>query len=404
MMNHPELDQYFERIKECLIESGAKINKWRERFMLEVLLLYLIIPGRINFLQLGRYGKYGEQRYRQQFERRFDWFSFNSSLVKSHLGTRLSIAFDPSYISKSGKCTPYLGRFWSGCAAKAKRGLEISGIGIIDLDLHTCLHLEAVQTPATATLQTVDWTLIDWYLHVLDVRKTFLLEITPNLVVDAYFSKVTFVDGALQMGFHVISRLRDDASLRYLTRQVSSGGRGRPKQYDGKIDIKNPDENRFEIISLGNGNGRILSAVVNSISLKRNIRLCIWESKDGKVRKLYFSTHIAMEAKEVVEYYRTRFQIEFCYRDAKQFTGLTDSQSRDLNKLHFHFNASLTSVNLVKVNALEKGTVLSMASVKVLCHNIFLMQRIIAVLGVKPNEEINRRLWEEGIIFAAIAA
>lgn len=49
-----------------------------------------------------------------------------------------------------------------------------------------------------------------------------------------------------------------------------------------------------------------------------------------------------MEAKKIIDYYRTRFQIEFCYRDAKLFTELTDCQSRDLNKLHFHFNASLT--------------------------------------------------------------
>lgn len=71
-MNHTELDQYLEIIKACLIEFGAKVNKWREKFMLEVLLLYLIIPGRINFLQLDRYGKYGKQRYRQQFESDFD--------------------------------------------------------------------------------------------------------------------------------------------------------------------------------------------------------------------------------------------------------------------------------------------------------------------------------------------
>ncbi len=77
-----------------------------------------------------------------------------------------------------------------------------------------------------------------------------------------------------------------------------------------------------------------------------------------------------MVAKEIIDYYRTRFQIEFCYRDSKQFTGLTDSQSRDLNKLHFHFNASLTSVNPAKVKEIEKGTVLSMASVKMLYHNI----------------------------------
>lgn len=79
--------------------------------MLEVLLLYLIIPGRINFLQLSRYGGFDEQRYRQQFGRKFEWLCFNANLAKSHPGNRAAISFDPSYINKSGKCTPHPGRF-----------------------------------------------------------------------------------------------------------------------------------------------------------------------------------------------------------------------------------------------------------------------------------------------------
>lgn len=110
-----------------------------------------------------------------------------------------------------------------------------------------------------------------------------------------------------------------------------------------------------------------------------------------------------MKAIDVPDFYKTRFQVEFCFRDCKQFTGLTNCQSRDIDKLHFHFNASLTSVNFAKVKALEKGTVLSMASVKVLCHNVFLMQRFISVLGIEPNPEISRKLWEEGIKFVEIA-
>ena len=403
-MNYTELDQYLEIINSVLLKSAVKINKWREKFMLEVLLLYLIIPGRINFLQLGRYGRFGEQRYRQQFGRKFDWLSFNANLAKSHMGNRVAIAFDPSYISKSGKCTPYLGRFWSGCAKMAKRGLEISGIGLIDMDLHTCFHLEAVQTPPTQTLEEVKCTLIDWYLHVLRTRKEQLQRLTNYVVADAYFSKSTFVDGALEMGFHVISRFRDDAYFRYLTKDKPTGGKGRPKLYDGKIELEHPEEERFEIIQLEDGQGRILSAIVHSRSLRRKVRLCIWESTDKKTRKLYFSTDTQMKAIDVLDYYRTRFQIEFCFRNSKQFAGLTDCQSRDLDKLHFHFNASLTSVNIAKVKALEAGTVLSMASVKVLCHNLFLMQRFISVLGIKPDKEINRRLWKEGVKFAVTAA
>ena len=41
---------------------------------------------------------------------------------------------------------------------------------------------------------------------------------------------------------------------------------------------------------------------------------------------------------------------------------------------------------------------------KSVVHNIFLMRRFISILGIEPDEEINRKLWEEGIRFAAIAA
>ena len=89
-MKQNELDQYSEIIIGLLNKSSVKINKWREKFMLEVLLLYLIIPGRINFLQLGRYGRFGEQRYREQFSHKFDWLSFNANLAESQFGNRVA--------------------------------------------------------------------------------------------------------------------------------------------------------------------------------------------------------------------------------------------------------------------------------------------------------------------------
>lgn len=66
-MTGNELDQYSEIIISVLSKSVVKINKWRERFMLEVLLLYMIIPGRINFLQLGRYGHFEGQFHEPSF-------------------------------------------------------------------------------------------------------------------------------------------------------------------------------------------------------------------------------------------------------------------------------------------------------------------------------------------------
>ena len=118
---------------------------------------------------MGRYGKFSEQTYRNHFANEsFDWFSFNEHLVKEHLpGTRKAIAVDPSYIPKSGKKTPWLGYFWSGCAGEYKRGLEIMGIGVIDVDNRECMTLGSVQSPDTKTLDNMDRSLVDWYAGYL---------------------------------------------------------------------------------------------------------------------------------------------------------------------------------------------------------------------------------------------
>ena len=89
-----------------MLDKLPNINQWRKDFLIETFILFLSIRGRINFLQLARYGKHKEQRYRQQFEKPFDFLAFNKEFTLCHGSGRYAIAFDPSYISKSGKKTP----------------------------------------------------------------------------------------------------------------------------------------------------------------------------------------------------------------------------------------------------------------------------------------------------------
>lgn len=67
-----------------MIGKVPNINMWRRTFLIETLTLFMSIRGRINFLQLARYGKYKDQRYRQQFEKPFDFLTFNKELTLSH--------------------------------------------------------------------------------------------------------------------------------------------------------------------------------------------------------------------------------------------------------------------------------------------------------------------------------
>lgn len=88
------------------------------------------------------------------------------------------------------------------------------------------------------------------------------------MVVNAYFSKFIFVNNSLDMGFHTINRLRDDAYFRYPTTKQPAGNKGQPKLYDGKINIKHLKKERFKTIQLEEGQGRILPPIVSSYSLK----------------------------------------------------------------------------------------------------------------------------------------
>lgn len=218
---------------ECLsaLKSVVNIHKPFEKTFMDTMKLSMAIPDRINFLQLGRYGCFSEQTYRNLFENEtFDWFAFNASIISKHLtGKRKAIAIAPSYIPQSGKKTPWIGYFWSGCAGVYKRGLEIMGISVIDIDNHKCMTLGSIQTPDCKTLDNMGKNLVDWYSNYLISRNDKLQSLSKTLVADAFFSKETFITPMRESDFHVISRFRNDVVLYYPTLEKKTGKRGHPK-------------------------------------------------------------------------------------------------------------------------------------------------------------------------------
>ena len=111
--------------------------------------------------------------------------------------------------------------------------------------------------------------------------------------------------GLKEMDFHLVSRFRDDAVLFYPTLEKPTGKKGRPKLYDGKIDMANPDTSRVQKIDIDNG--ELYTLIADSKYLNQMVRLVIWYAKDGKKPKLFFSTNQDMSGKDVIEYYRTLF-------------------------------------------------------------------------------------------------
>ena len=176
------------------------------------------------------------------------------------------------------------------------------------------------------------------------------------------------------------------------------------------MDVKNLDTNYFSM-DLCNEDIQIYSAVVYSQAFKRDIKLAVAIFyKNGKeiARKLYFSTNLKQAGEKIVRYYRSRFQIEFLYRDAKQFTGLTTCQARSENKLDFHFNAALTAINIAKYDWIstrsDTSKPFSMADYKTLYNNTLMLEQFMCVFAINPNTAKNQKLVKELLDYGKIAA
>ncbi|MDO9153637.1 MAG: transposase [Paludibacter sp.] len=394
-----------------LIYSTLESNKFstlkesRKQFIANVLLLFLSINGRINFLQLSRFSKNCEQFYRINFENKFNFQDFNLKLILEQSIKECIVAFDPSFISKSGKTTFGLNMYWSGCAKKAKWGLEICGFAAIDVLRNTAFHLHAIQTPPIEGT-----TLLVYYCQIVKEHYLYFKALSKYMVADAYFSKKEVVDTMLSLGLHFISRLRSDSNLKYKYTGKQNGKKGANKKYDGKFNLKSLKMNHFTIV-ISEDKVKVYSAIVYSVAFKRDIKIAVAVFyKDGKEinRKIYFSTHLDLGADKIFRYYCSRFQIEFLYRDAKQHCGLNNCQARSENKLNFHFNAALTAVNLAKVEWLntknDDNSQFSMSDYKTMYNNDLLLKTFIQRFGINPNTNKNKNIIAELRNWGKIAA
>lgn len=378
----------------AILAKIYEIGKCQRNFFAHLVVLIFQIRGRLNFIQMGRYGIYNEGTYRENFKKAFNFQLFNRTLIESQGSGHYVVTFDPSHIKKSGSKTFGVGYFWSGCDSKIKRGLEFGGFAVCDIDNHTAFHLEGFQTPNKEQLVEKGQTLLAHYSELWIKEAENLSKFSAYGVVDAYFSKITFIEPVCtQTGIHIISRLRDDAVLYYLYTGLPSGKPGKPRQFDGKIIAKKPDLSHFTCVHQDK-ELRIYEAVVYAKALKRKVKLALTQYFDDKgnikTTKLYFCTDVNLAGWYIVKYYKNRFQQEFLYRDGNQFTGLEDCQARSKEKLHYHLNTALTAVSVAKAAhylplSTEKRKTFSMASVKVLYHNELLLEKFINVFGISPE-------------------
>jgi hypothetical protein len=405
----------------------------------------LLLCGKVNFTNLSRYSDLSEKTFRRQYSQPFNFMAFNAHLIAATppaVGARIA-AVDHSFIPKSGKQTYGVDWFYNGSASRSEKGLEISTIALIDVHARQAYTLSVQQTPgslaqdqagrtasgpqtisqsaierAQAQLQQLPQAPIAPKISpmMIEQARTQLQQLPPAqptrldhaiaqlrqtapyfpkdlqyLVGDAAFSHQKWVDAAVALNLHLVGKLRHDANLKYLY-EGEQKPRGAKRKYDGKVNCQ--EWSRLTYVEELEPHLRLYTAVVWHVSLKRQIRIAglVDQRKPTKPRfALFFSTDIHLEAQKILTYYRARFQIEFIYREAKQFTGLCDAQTRDAKRLDFHFNASLTALNLARfeahsrqaeANQSSQPMPFSMTSYKRLAFNDHLLSRFISKLNL----------------------
>ncbi len=122
-----------ESLITAIIAKIGKTTKPRQKFLKHLLILYMGLRGKYNFINMARYGLFTEQTYRNQMSKPLAWAEFNKTLIQQSCSKELILAFDPSYLPKSGKKTAHIGRFWSGKDQAVKRGIEVGAMAVVDV-------------------------------------------------------------------------------------------------------------------------------------------------------------------------------------------------------------------------------------------------------------------------------
>lgn len=393
------------------------------------------ISNSVTTLSVSRYSSLSYRTIQRFYALKdVNWLLVTLFLFKHFIyqkGKSYLLAADETVKGKAGKQTHGLGRFYSSMAKQVIRSVSFLAISIIDIEkeksyilgckqlLVNNLHKvnvnpekkskskkkpigrpkgakNKVKTESESTSYQVLKTLLDLVQSQL---KVFLPELNCfHLVLDGFYGHEDYLLLAAKHGLNIISKFKTNAHL-ILPYQGEQFGIGRPKTLGDKVNLDNLDE-RFYISIIQDKDSNVSTKVYQfeaftpkMAGLKLNIVVMVHTHLITKKisRNVIFTNDLTLEALKVIKYYSLRFQIEFDFRDAKQFYGLSDFKN--------YKEVQVTNaVNIAFVMTVISKLVLEKYKIKLNCPNmgiidlktIFRTQKCAEILlnnnKIDPNE------------------
>ncbi len=321
------------------------------------------------------------------FNSEINWGKLRWLFIRKHLINPkdvILIAGDEVVVTKSGKKTYGIGRFFSSLYGKAIPSISFLALSLINVknrSSHPLMMEQIVKQdlpvekpiitkkscpkkakrgrPKGSSNKSKKDVELSTYLQFVQATLKSLLQIIGTdlnlvyFVFDGAFGNNASLQMVRQCDLHIISKLRNDSAL-YFPYDGEYSGRGRHTKYGTKINYKHIPKQYLKSSQIdGSIQTHIYQMQVWHKLFANLLKVVIIKKinlKTGKSKHvILFSSDLELEHEKLVEYYQLRFQIEFNFRDAKQFWGLEDFMN--INKLAVYNAANLAMfmVNLSSV-------------------------------------------------------
>lgn len=385
-----------------------------------------MMQGRITMLGISRWAAKGcsYRTLQRFFATPLDWSRLNWQLIKGAIGTApgvILIAGDATTVTKAGKETFGLGRFFSSIYARAVPGISFQVLSLIDVE-RACswpvLMEQILPKPRPEKPQATqpksqrpkparpkgrpkgsknkhgrEVQLNAELQQVQGLLKRLLALVSETIspvyfVYDGAFGNNAAVQMTRQTGLHLISKLRNNSALHFQW-QGTYTGKGRKRRYGERVDYTQLPSDSLVSDSLEKGIRTRLyqfTAVHKTMADPLNVVVILKQNeKTGKIAHvILFSTDTALAADRLVKYYRLRFQIEFNFRDAKQHWGLEDFMVVKKQAVSNAANLSLFMVNLSQRMMAETGET-SVLDLKARHHGLRYAREVFKILPQKAD-------------------
>jgi len=356
-----------------------------------IIVAMVVMTGRVTMLGLSRWaGKGGSYRTLQRFFATvIPWAMLFWVFFRHHVHRPQDVYFvagDEVIVTKAGKHTHGLDRFFSSLYGKPVPGLAFFTLALVSVQQRRSFPMSVEQVVRSDTAKaaskakaaakkskgpsakrrlgrpkgsknktkadgtfTPELVRITGWLEALLHLIAGVISLT-SLVLDGHFGNHNGLQMARQCALHLISKLRCDAAL-YFPYTGPYVGRGPRRKYGRKVDY---DHIPVQYLKETTVEGHIQTQLYQMpllhkefaqplnvvIIVKTNLRT------QARAHVVLFSSDLDLTSTLLVDYYGLRFQLEFNFRDAKQYWGLEDFMHVTPTGVANAANLSLFMVNV----------------------------------------------------------